>query len=76
MFPGELMSPPGGPYLSAITVQSFADLGYGVDVTQADPYTLPGAASAKASAKIAAMPAARAIPGRGWYCARCLFPVC
>ena len=38
--------------LSAITVQSFADLGYGVDVTQADPYTLPGAAS-KPVAKIA-----------------------
>ena len=29
--------------LSAITVQSFADLGYGVDVTQADPYSLRGA---------------------------------
>ena len=38
--------------LSAITVQSLADLGYSVDVTQADPYTLPSAA--KASAKIAA----------------------
>ncbi len=42
--------------ISAITVQSLADLGYGVDVTQADPYTLPDAAG-KASAKItAAMP--------------------
>ena len=51
---GELMVPGGGGALSAITVQSLADLGYGVDVTQADPYTLPGAASAKASAKIAA----------------------
>ena len=49
----------GGP-LSAITVQSLADLGYGVDVTQADAHTLPGAA-AKASAKIAA--AKPAIPG-------------
>ncbi len=39
--------------LSAITIQSLADLGYSVDVTQADPYTLPGAA-AKASAKVAA----------------------
>ena len=48
------------PALSAITVQSMADLGYGVDVTQADPYTLPSAAG-KASAKIAAsMPS---IPG-------------
>ena len=49
----ELMSPLGGAYLSAITVQSFADLGYGVDVTQADPYTLPGAT---AGAKIATSP--------------------
>ena len=55
---GELMGPRGGPALSAITVQSLADLGYGVDVTQADPYTLPGAAAAQASAKQAvAMPA-------------------
>ncbi len=57
---GELMLPGAGAALSAITVQSLADLGYGVDVTQADPYTLPGAAG-KASAKIAAsMPS---IPG-------------
>ena len=57
---GELMVPYGGGTLSAITVQSLADLGYGVDVTQADPYTLPGVAG-KASAKIAAsMPS---IPG-------------
>ena len=53
---GELMTPYGGwtRRLSAITVQSLADLGYGVDVSQAEAYTLPGAASAKASAKIAA----------------------
>ena len=57
----ELMGPGGGGSLSAITVQSFADLGYGVDVTQADPYTLPGATTAKASAKIAA--ALPSIPG-------------
>ena len=49
---GELMGPGGGGALSAITVQSLADLGYGVDATQADPYVLPGAAG-KASAKIA-----------------------
>ena len=49
----ELMALGGGRALSAITVQSLADLGYSVDVTQADPYTLPGAA-AKASAKVAA----------------------
>ena len=61
VLPGELMGPGGGPALSAITVQSLADLGYGVDVTQADAYTLPSVAAGKASAKItAAMPA---IPG-------------
>ncbi len=48
---GELMVPHGGGSLSAITVQSMADLGYGVDVAQADPYMMPGAAS-KAVAKI------------------------
>ena len=39
----ELMTPgfsDPGP-LSAITIQSMADLGYTVDVTQADAYTLP-----------------------------------
>ncbi len=60
---------PSGAALSAITVQSFADLGYGVDVTQADAYTLPGAAG-KASAKIAAarpaMPGVDGAPGRGY----------
>ncbi|MDE2663881.1 MAG: Ig-like domain-containing protein [Gemmatimonadota bacterium] len=39
---GELMSPHGYT-LSAITVQALADLGYEVDVSRADPYTLPGA---------------------------------
>ena len=42
---GELMSPSGGGTLSAITVQSMADLGYGVDVTQADTYRLPRASA-------------------------------
>ena len=51
---GELMVSDGsGNALSAITIQALADLGWVVDVTQADAYTLPGAA-AKASAKIAA----------------------
>ena len=54
---GELMgggqTPSGTEPLSAITIQALANLGYTVDVTQADPYTLPDAA-AKASAKIAA----------------------
>ena len=40
----ELMRPASGEVLGAITVQSLADLGYGVDATQADPYVLPGAA--------------------------------
>lgn len=50
---GELMLPWGGGALSAITAQSLADLGYGVDVSQADPYTLPGATT---GAKIAIAP--------------------
>ena len=54
----------GEQALSAITIQSLADLGYNVDVTQADPYTLPLAA-AKASAKIAA-PSTYAEPE--WSC--------
>ena len=59
VFSGELMDWSQSPRLgfnrplSAITIQSLADLGYSVDVTQADPYTLPDA-SAKPSAKIAA----------------------
>ncbi len=61
VFPDELMRSGGGSALSAITVQSMADLGYGVDVTQADPYTLPGATSAQARADtktaIASIPA-------------------
>ena len=54
---GELMRSGSGNALSAITIQSLADLGYSVDVTQADGYTLtlPNAA-AKASAKITALP--------------------
>ena len=59
VFGDELMTPTGSGAISAITVQSLADLGYGVDVSQADPYTLPGAAG-KASAKTAAAPS---IPG-------------
>ena len=50
MLRGELMGPRGGPALSAITVQSMADLGYGVDVTQADAYTLPSAAQGNCEA--------------------------
>lgn len=42
----ELMTPnynSGSDPLSAITIQSMADLGYAVDVTQADAYSLPSA---------------------------------
>ena len=46
VFKGELMRAEGsGAALSAITIQSLADIGYSVDVTQADPYTLPSAAA-------------------------------
>ena len=49
---GEIMLPgrSGERALSAITVQSLADLGYGVDVTQADPFTVRGTT---ASGKVA-----------------------
>ena len=43
--------------LSAVTIQSLADLnlGYSVDVTQADPYILPRARAAQTSAEIASL---------------------
>ncbi len=43
VFGGELMTPfvGGGHALSLITIESLADMGYGVDITQAEPYTLP-----------------------------------
>ena len=46
VFGDELMMVVGGKVLSAITLQSLADLGYSVDLSQADAYTLsaPGAA--------------------------------
>jgi len=50
VFPGELMGPGGGSALSAVTVQSLADLGYGVDVTQADAYTVSPATTSLARA--------------------------
>ena len=53
VFGDELMTPTGTGALSAITVQSLADLGYGVDVTQADAYTLPTATAGKLAARIA-----------------------
>ncbi|MYE82942.1 MAG: leucine-rich repeat domain-containing protein [Gammaproteobacteria bacterium] len=41
-YPRELMIDGGGTRLSAITIQSMADLGYVVDVERADPFELPG----------------------------------
>lgn len=37
----------GSPPLSLITIESIADLGYGVDLTQADRYTLPEAGASR-----------------------------
>ena len=67
VFGDELMTPTGSGAISAITVQSLADLGYGVDVSQADPYTLPVAA--RASAKTAAapsIPGVESVPAHGY----------
>ena len=44
VIPGDIMAPGGGSLLTAITIQALADLGYEVDVSKADPYTLPGPA--------------------------------
>ena len=60
---GEVMGPQGGVSLSAITVQSLADLGYGVDVAQADAYTLPSAAAGKTAAKVATSRPSVSVPG-------------
>ena len=49
VFGNELMTPTGTGAISAVTVQSLADLGYVVDVALADPYTLPAAAQASAT---------------------------
>ncbi len=55
VFQGELMGGLGsGPTLSAITIQSFADLGYKVDVTKADPYRLYNGAADGGAAALAA----------------------
>ena len=63
VFGDELMTPTGTGALSAITVQSLADLGYGVDVTQADAYTLPDAIAGKTAAKIATSRSSISLPG-------------
>ncbi|MYB04785.1 MAG: leucine-rich repeat protein [Gemmatimonadetes bacterium] len=55
VFGGELMGGfGGGSILSAVTVQSLADLGYTVDVTKADPYRLYNGAKDGAAAAMAA----------------------
>ncbi len=53
---GELMGPYGGDALSTITVQALADLGYGVDPTQADDYALPSTAAASRQASASRLP--------------------
>ena len=51
VFGDELMTVEGGnKALSAITLQSLADLGYSVDLSQADAYTLPAPGAAKSVA--------------------------
>ena len=40
----------GGKVLSAITLQSLADLGYSVDLSQADAYTFSAPGAAKPAA--------------------------
>ena len=53
VFDDELMTPfIGGEHaLSLITIESLADLGYGVDVTQAESYTLPAPGQAGLAAR-------------------------
>ena len=63
VFGDELMTPTGTGALSVITVQSLADLGYGVDVAQADAYTLPSAAADKTAAKVATSRPSVSVPG-------------
>ncbi len=48
VIPRDVMAPYGDSLLTAITVQTLADLGYEVDVSKADPYTLPMAAQGDA----------------------------
>ncbi len=53
VIPGDIMAPGGGSLLTAISIQALADLGYEVDVSKADPYTLPMAAQGDALGDIA-----------------------
>ena len=58
VIPGDIMAPGGGSLLTAITIQALADLGYEVDLSKADPYTLPGAAQSDAGMDVAETEAA------------------
>ncbi len=69
VIPGDIMAP-GGTLLTAITLQALADIGHEVDLSKADPYTLPsqahadvGVAGADAEGAEAAMPADDVIGG-------------
>ena len=58
VIPGDVMSPYGESLLTAITLQALADLGHVVDVSKADPYTLPGQVQGDAQGAAAAAEAA------------------
>ncbi len=53
VIPGDIMTAGGGTLLTAITIQALADLGYEVDVSKADPYTLPGQAQGDVRGEVA-----------------------
>ena len=61
----ELMSVGGGGALSAITISALADMGYRVDLAQADPYQLPPAVTTK---PVAVKPVARPPTRLPWLC--------
>ena len=58
VIPGDVMSPYGESLLTAITLQALADLGHVVDVSKADPYTLPGQVQGDAQGAAARVEAA------------------
>ena len=58
VIPGDVMSPYGESLLTAITLQALADLGHVVDVSKADPYTLPGQVQGDAQGAAAGVEAA------------------
>ncbi len=69
VIPGDIMAP-GGTLLTAITLQALADIGHEVDLSKADPYTLPsqahadvGVAGADAEGAEAEMPVDDVIEG-------------